>query len=59
MTTTELDYFVRTWEYHIHPTTGVDGPEQTAALLNDLGREGWECFHVTSFNLWLKRPLAG
>lgn len=56
---TKLDYFVPTWEYHLHSTSGMNGPEAMQVLLNDLGREGWECFHVTASNLWFKRPLPG
>jgi hypothetical protein len=35
------------WEYRVIPTTEED-PAQLEELLNGLGRDGWECFHIES-----------
>lgn len=44
------------WEYCIWARVGWLGGVPSAEVLNQVGEEGWELFHVDEKFLWFKRP---
>ena len=45
---------MQSWEYKT--TSLVEGPEENDKRLNELGAQGWECFHVEGSRFYFKKP---
>jgi hypothetical protein len=42
------------WEYAIVELAGDDG--EVGIKLNELGKKGWECFHIKDTKYYFKKP---
>ena len=47
-----------TWEYTIKERVGWLSGDHPTTILNQMGAEGWEVFHVEAEWLWFKRQVT-